>query len=153
VKRALLALAVCLGACTSGGTSRAEVGEIAPLFASRDLAGERVRLREFRGQTVVLNFWASWCIPCRKEFPLLAQVDARENVTVLGVIYQDSDDNARRFMAEHGGTWPGLRDDGKVARAYRIGPGIPATIVIGPDGKITKRILGELRTVKDLQLS
>jgi thiol-disulfide isomerase/thioredoxin len=150
LKRALLVGVLLLSACSSGGASRADVGETAPLFATRDLAGERVRLRDFRGQTVVLNFWASWCIPCRKEFPLLAQVDERQNVAVLGVIYNDADDNARRFMAEHGGTWPGLKDDGKIARAYRVGPGIPATIVIGPTGKVTKRILGELRSIKSL---
>jgi thiol-disulfide isomerase/thioredoxin len=151
VKRALLVAALVLSACSSsGGTPRADVGETAPLFATRDLAGERVRLRDFRGQTVVLNFWASWCIPCRKEFPLLAQVDERQNVVVLGVIYNDADDNARRFMSEHGGTWPGLKDDSKIARAYRVGPGIPATIVIGADGKVTKRILGELRSIDSL---
>jgi thiol-disulfide isomerase/thioredoxin len=97
-----------------------------------------------------LNFWASWCIPCRREFPLLARVDARENVAVLGVVYNDTEAHARQFMDEHGGTWPGLVDDGQIARAYRVGPGIPATIVINPDGKIRRRNLGEIRSITAL---
>lgn len=122
----------------------------APAFATQDLNGKAVALRSYRGQTVVLNFWASWCIPCRHEFPLLAQIDARPNVTVLGVVYNDSTTNARKFMADHGGTWPGLVDDGQIARAYRVGPGIPATIVIGPNGKVVRRNLGEIRSVASL---
>jgi thiol-disulfide isomerase/thioredoxin len=108
-------------------------------------------LRSYRGQTVVLNFWASWCIPCRHEFPLLAKIDARPHVAVLGVVYgNDSLTNARKFMTEHDGTWPGLVDDGQIARAYRVGPGIPATIVINPDGKIRRRNLGEIRSISAL---
>ncbi|HUR76524.1 MAG TPA: TlpA disulfide reductase family protein [Acidimicrobiales bacterium] len=144
--RALAVAALFVASCSgSDESSRAEVGDTAPGFVTRDLAGARVRLRDFRGETVVLNFWASWCIPCRREFPLLADVDATDDTVVLGVVFNDTVDNARSFMADHGGTWPGLRDDGSIARAYRVGPGIPATIVIGPDGKVRRRILGEIR--------
>jgi cytochrome c biogenesis protein CcmG/thiol:disulfide interchange protein DsbE len=152
VKRALVALAVLLGACTSGSSHSADVGKVAPTFATRDLDGAAVRLVSYRGQTVVVNFWASWCVPCRREFPLLASIDKRDDVAVLGVVYNDSAANARAFMASHGGTWPGLKDDGSIARAYRVGPGVPATIVIGPDGKVVVRHLGELRSAKDLHL-
>ncbi len=129
---------------------RASVGKQAPGFTTRDIDGERVALRDFRGKTVLLNFWASWCTPCRKEFPLLAQAALRDGVAVLGVIFNDSVDNARRFMAAHGGTWPALKDDGQIARAYRVGPGIPVTIVIGPDGVIVRRHLGEIRSLTAL---
>jgi cytochrome c biogenesis protein CcmG, thiol:disulfide interchange protein DsbE len=152
LRRALVvALALLCTACGGGSdTPRAAVGETAPGFTTRDLEGESVTLRDYRGQTVVLNFWASWCVPCRKEFPLLAQLEARSDVAVLGVIYNDSADNARQFIATHGGTWPGLVDDGQIARAYRIGPGIPATIVIDEDGVVTKRQLGEIRSLTGL---
>lgn len=149
---ALAALALTAGACTKATNRSAEVGETAPTFSTRDLSGQRIRLVSYRGETVVLNFWASWCVPCRKEFPLLAALDKREGVVVLGVVFNDSVDNARDFMEANGGTWPGLRDDGGIARAYEIGPGIPATIVIGPDGKVRQRHIGELRSVEDLQL-
>jgi cytochrome c biogenesis protein CcmG, thiol:disulfide interchange protein DsbE len=139
-----------LGACNGSSSSHADVGDTAPGFSTHDLAGHAVSLRDYRGQTVVLNFWASWCIPCRHEFPLLAQIDARDKVAVLGVVYNDSVANARKFMTAHNGTWPGLVDDGQIARGYRVGPGIPATIVINPDGTIRRRNLGEIRTIAAL---
>ena len=89
-------------------------------------------------------------MPCRKEFPLLAQIDAKPNVAVLGVVYKDTVANAKAFMASHGGTWPGLKDDGRIAKAYRVGPGVPATIVISPTGKVTVRQLGEIRAITDV---
>jgi cytochrome c biogenesis protein CcmG/thiol:disulfide interchange protein DsbE len=156
VKRAvaLIAAAVAFAgaACSGGGsaTPRAAVGKPAPTFSTYDLNGKRVRLVDYRGSLVILNFWASYCLPCRHEFPLLAQADARDRVTVLGVIYKDSAGNARKFMADHGGTWPGLKDDGNIARAYGVGQGIPVTILIGPGGLVLKRHLGEVRTLREL---
>lgn len=152
---ALAAVFVGFAACGGGGgssTRRAEVGTDAPLFSTFDLNGKKVALVDFRGSRVVLNFWASWCLPCRKEFPLLAQADATDDVVVLGVVFNDSDANARKFMDEHDGSWPGLKDDGRIAKAYRVGPGIPATIVIGPEGKVTVRHIGELRSLADIKL-
>lgn len=139
-------------ACSSGGESKAEVGDPAPTFSTFDLDGNPIRLADYRGQRVVLNFWASWCIPCRKEFPILAEADRRAGIVVLGVVYKDSVANAKKFMTEHQGTWPGLKDDGNIAKAYRVGPGIPATIIIGPQGTILRRQLGEVRTLADLNL-
>ena len=149
-----LATAACNGGGgdgTSGSGRRAEVNTEAPLFTTRDLNGKKVTLKDFRGNLVVLNFWASWCVPCRKEFPLLAEADKVDRVVVLGVVFNDSVANAKKFMAEHGGTWPGLKDDGSIAKAYRVGPGIPATIVIGPGGLVLVRHIGELRSVADLK--
>ena len=148
--RCVVALTLLLAACNGSSSSQADVGDTAPGFTTRDLSGHTVRLSSYRGQTVVLNFWASWCVPCRHEFPLLAQIDARPNTVVLGVVYNDSTSHARTFMTDHDGTWPGLVDDGQIARAYRVGPGIPATIVINPDCKIRRRNLGEIRTIKGL---
>lgn len=139
-------------ACGPSGGSKAEVGDDAPAFSTFDLDGKPVRLVDYRGSKVVLNFWASWCTPCRKEFPLLAEADRRAGVVVLGVVFKDTVANAKKFMAEHQGTWPGLKDDGKIAKAYRVGPGIPATIVIGPGGKVLRRQLGEVKSLNDLSL-
>jgi peroxiredoxin len=141
-----------LGGCTGGSGSKAEVGDDAPAFSTFDLNDKPVRLEDFRGQKVVLNFWASWCTPCRKEFPILAEADRRAGVTVLGVVFKDTVANAKKFMSEHQGTWPGLQDDGKIAKAYRVGPGIPATIVIGPEGVVLRRNLGEVKSLADLSL-
>ena len=147
MRRAAAALLLALAACNGGASSHVEVGDRAPGFTTHDLDGHRVALRDYRGQTVVLNFWASWCVPCRHEFPLLRKIDAREGVVVLGVVYNDTTAHARKFMTDHEGTWPGLVDDGQIARGYRVGPGIPATIVINPDGKIRRRNLGEIRSI------
>jgi len=149
-------LAVVVTGCGGGGDGAGDakpaavVGRMAPTFSTTDLDGRNVRLVDYRGQTVVVNFWASWCIPCRKEFPLLARIDARPDVAVLGVVFNDTIANARKFMADQRAAWPGLRDDGGIAKAYRVGPGIPASIVIDPEGIVTVRHIGEFSSVDQL---
>lgn len=126
-----------------GGGAR----RLAPTFATFDLKGEPVRLVDYRGKVVVLNFWASWCVPCRKEFPLLKQVHGGD-VAVLGVVYQDSKRAAAAFMRQQGATWPGLIDPkGQIAKAYGVAakPGIPVTVAIDARGALVKRHIGELR--------
>ena len=148
------AVVVLLTSCGGGDgareASRPEVGRRAPTFTTTDLAGKRVRLTDFRGETVVVNFWASWCTPCRKEFPLLAKIHARDDVTVLGVVFNDTVANARRFMDEQNAEWPALRDDGAIAKAYRVGPGIPASIVVDPEGVVKVRHIGEFTKLEEL---
>lgn len=120
---------------------------MAPTFETFDLEGERVRLVDYRGKVVMLNFWASWCIPCRKEFPLLKQVHGGD-VVVLGVVYQDSKRAAAAFMREQGATWPALIDpDGEIADAYGVAakPGLPVTVAIDAKGSLVRRHIGELR--------
>lgn len=122
-------------------------GGPAPTFETFDLKGQPVRLVDYRGKIVMLNFWASWCVPCRKEFPLLKQVHGGD-VVVLGVVYQDSKQAAAAFMRDQGATWPGLIDpDGEIAAAYNVGakPGLPVTVAIDPRGSMVKRHIGELR--------
>ena len=145
--------ALVLPACESSGGTRVEVGQPAPTFSTFDLDGGPVQLADYRGKTVLLNFWASWCVPCRTEFPLLKGVDGKGGVVVLGVIFRDSADRAREFMREQAATWPGLVDPkGEIAKAYRIGlkPGIPVTYVINAEGVVTKKHIGQLRTESDL---
>lgn len=131
--------------------ARASVGRPAPLFVATDLQGRKVALADYRGQPVMLNFWASWCIPCREEFPLLKRYQGAQ---VLGVIFDDSEENAREFMAEQRATWPGLLDPhGRIAAAYGVAkkPGIPVTVFIDANGKVTGIHLGPL-TAADLRL-
>ena len=119
----------------------------APTFSTFDLTGRPVSLRDFRGSPVLVNFWASWCIPCRREFPLLREVQGHD-VYVLGVVFDDSPSAARRFMREEGATWPGLVDpEGRIAAAYDVGrkPGIPVTVAIDADGRLVDRQIGEAR--------
>ncbi|HET7487690.1 MAG TPA: TlpA disulfide reductase family protein [Acidimicrobiales bacterium] len=119
----------------------------APAIDTVDLAGRRVRLADHLGRPVLVNFWASWCIPCRKEFALLKTV-AGGRADVLGVVFQDSPGAAAAFLKDQGATWPGLKDPGgRIARAYGVAlkPGIPVTVAVDARGNVAARHVGELR--------
>lgn len=130
------------------GGSGGQPGQQAPLFSSTDLSGRPVVLSAYRGRPVVLNFWASWCIPCRTEFPVLRQMVARHpDVVLLGVVFQDVDGSARAFMGSEGASWPAVRDpEAQIADAYGVHakPGIPVSILIGPSGRVVARQYGGL---------
>ncbi len=122
-----------------------EVGEAAPDFTLSTLDGTTVTLSDLRGRPVVVNFWASWCNPCRKEFPLLAaaiEADADDRLAVVGVTYRDIESDSRNFVEEMRATWPqGVDVDGDVARAFGV-RAIPQTFFIDADGRIADRVFG-----------
>lgn len=128
-------------------TGPTTVGSRAPDFALADLDGRPLRLSDLRGRPVVVNFWASWCGPCVEEFPLLmAAVDrhAADGLAVVGIVYQDRSEAARRFMTRTGAPWPAAMDPGDVvATAYGVlAP--PETFFIDGDGIIRARHIGQL---------
>jgi cytochrome c biogenesis protein CcmG, thiol:disulfide interchange protein DsbE len=96
-------------------------------------------LRDYRGQIVVLNFWASWCPPCVDELPLLERTQRRiesRGATVVGVNYQDLPEDATRFVDRFDLSYPNLRDrNGEYAEEYAI-LGFPETFVIDREGRI-----------------
>ncbi|HEY8808040.1 MAG TPA: TlpA disulfide reductase family protein [Candidatus Limnocylindria bacterium] len=124
------------------------VGKPAPAFALPSLAdGTTVSLDQYRGKVVVLNFWASWCVPCKEENPALADVWERyrgTEVVLLGVVFQDSAGAAREYTTHLGNSWPSAIDDnGQMALSYGVfGP--PETFFIGPDGIIAGRHIGAI---------
>ncbi len=120
----------------------------APQFRLPSLTDEAamVAIADFRGRPVVLNFWATWCLPCRREMPLLAAADRRLGgaVSFVGVNYQDSTDEALALLADTGVTYPsGMDVDGEVGRSYGL-YGMPTTVFIAADGRIVGRYLGEM---------
>lgn len=128
------------------GTSPTAIGNEAPDFTLTDLDGNAIHLADLRGRPVIVNFWASWCIPCIEEFPLLRDAAARhadDGLVVVGIVYQDRTQAAREFMARNAATWAAAADpDGRVAEAYGIlAP--PETFFIGRDGRIAARVLGQ----------
>jgi cytochrome c biogenesis protein CcmG/thiol:disulfide interchange protein DsbE len=124
------------------------VGRAAPAFALRSLTdGTNVVLDQYKGKIVVLNFWASWCTPCKEENPALTTVWERyrgTDVVLLGVVFQDSADAARDYTTRLGNTWTSVIDDnGQVALSYGVfGP--PETYFVGADGVIAGRHIGPI---------
>jgi thiol-disulfide isomerase/thioredoxin len=110
-------------------------------------------LAEARGQVVVINFWASWCEPCRAEMPSLAQLAQRhaaDRLRVVTVNFRETDAAIRRFLAHTPIDLPILRDaDGEAARAWRVSL-FPTTVVIGRRGRPAFTVLGELDWASDV---
>ncbi len=116
-----------------------EPGETAPDFALPDLAGETVRLSDLRGRPVVLNFWATWCAPCRIEMPMLEQAaaDGGDDLAVLVINQGETAEQVGAFFDDVGLSLPALLDsDGEVGRAYGA-VYLPSTFIIGPDGIVS----------------
>jgi cytochrome c biogenesis protein CcmG/thiol:disulfide interchange protein DsbE len=113
---------------------------------SRPLADGRLALGELRGTPVVLNFWASWCVPCREEAPLLERTwreDGRpRGVLFLGLNMQDVREDARAFLREFDVSYPNVRDRGKTVAPEWGVTGIPETFFITAHGEIAGHVIG-----------
>jgi peroxiredoxin len=118
-----------------------------PNFTLPDPSGKKVSLEDFRGKLVMLNFWASWCVPCRDEMPAmerLYQEFRNKGFVVLGVNVRDKRDDAMALLTELGVTYPVVFDPpGRWMLAYGAW-GLPNTYLIGPDGRGIARLRGHV---------
>ena len=125
----------------------AAVGEAAPDFVLKDLEGKEYRLSDFRGKGVFLNFWGTYCPPCKKEMPYIDhQYDKYKElgVEVIAVNVGETDLAVETFAKRYGLSFPIVVDrSGEVQQAYGVIP-LPATFLIDADGKIVDYITGEM---------
>jgi len=116
----------------------------APELEGKWLVPPPVRLAALRGQPVVVNFWASWCVPCREEAPELARFDRELSgrAQLVGVDFQDSKHDALAFVREFGWRFPNVRDPrGELAARYGVA-GLPTTYVLDWKGRIARTMTG-----------
>jgi thiol-disulfide isomerase/thioredoxin len=148
-RRYLLVAALVIGAlaaievATSGGGSD-RGGRRAPALPAEVLTPPRATIASLSGKPALINFWASWCGPCEKEAPELARLarELRGEATLVGVDWNDARSGARKFVREHGWTFPNVRDgDGTVGNRYGLS-GLPNTFVLDRDGRIVKILRG-----------
>jgi peroxiredoxin len=121
-------------------------GSLAPSFRLPALGGGEVDLAAFRGKIVVVNFWATWCPPCVEEMPSLERLHralGNEGLVVLSISGDEDESALRRFVSEHGVSFPVLRDPGGrlAASSYRT-TGYPETFVIDGQGLLAESVIG-----------
>jgi thiol-disulfide isomerase/thioredoxin len=154
-------LALWLAALPAFAVNRAENQEpgsqgptsqttLAPAFSLRDLRGRSVRLGDFKGKVLLINFWATWCAPCLAEMPDLVKLQKRfgpRGLQIIGVTYPPQDRaSVRRMVRQLKINYPILLGSGKVAGDYNVGDVLPTTIIIDREGKVRSRILGILES-------
>jgi cytochrome c biogenesis protein CcmG/thiol:disulfide interchange protein DsbE len=130
----------------SKGNSRLAVGEKAPSPELPKLTGPgQGSLKEYRGKWVLVNFWASWCVPCRDEAPALSKFEEEhggKKFTVVGIDTQDISDDGAKFAREFGLTYP-LLHDGNGDNGHEFGTtGVPENYLLEPSGKLAWAVAG-----------
>ncbi len=138
LKNAIVALVFSVFAATSLASSQLE-GQTAPDFALKSSTGENMRLSEYRGDVVMINFWATWCGPCRQEMPLLDELYqrySRVGFNLLGVNIDDDSRRAMQMIEELGVNFPVLFDASKrVSEMYDV-DAMPVTVIVDREGTV-----------------
>jgi cytochrome c biogenesis protein CcmG/thiol:disulfide interchange protein DsbE len=121
------------------------IGDEVPDFILTTFSGEQIVIGDLRGQVVVINFWASWCIPCEHEAPLFEQAYQMykdHGVAFLGVNFADTEREARAYLEKYGITYPNGPDLGtRISQAFRTS-GVPETFIISPDNRLADVRIG-----------
>jgi cytochrome c biogenesis protein CcmG/thiol:disulfide interchange protein DsbE len=104
-----------------------------------------IQAADFKGAVTLVNVWASWCIPCHDEAPLLNTLAGDNRIRLIGINYKDQPDNARRFLGRHGNPFVAAGADGNGRASMEWGVyGVPETFLIGRDGNIAYKLVGPI---------
>ena len=140
---------LAFGFFSSDDGGRPQAGEPAPDFGLALLDGSEISKADLRGQVLVLNFWASWCVACRQEAPALQQtweMYRDEGVVFLGVTYKDAKGASLAFIDEFGITYAnGIDESGRMSRVYGV-VAVPETFIIDREGNIAAVYIGEVQS-------
>ena len=145
-------LAASLVACSKNAEppSRVEIGKEAPMYAARNLAGDSVSLALLRGKPVLLNVWATWCLPCKEEIPFLESLHgkhAAQGLQIIGVSVDARGDEEKinQFAKDFSMTYPIWRDPDERVNSRFLAIGVPSTYLIDRNGILRWKHLGTLR--------
>ncbi|MEY2570541.1 MAG: cytochrome c biosis protein CcmG, thiol:disulfide interchange protein DsbE [Acidimicrobiaceae bacterium] len=124
----------------------------APAIAGGTFDGKTYDLDAYRGRWVVVNFFATWCIPCQAEHPELVSFALRHaqlgDAEIVSVVFQDDVQNVKDYFAKNGGDWPVLTsDDGRIALDYSV-TGVPESFLVDPAGIVRERLIGGVTSVE-----
>jgi len=148
----LASILFTLAAAAAAQQLRPWTGGAAPPLALQDLEGRPHALGDYRGKVVLINFWATWCEPCRAEMPSINRLRAAlagQPFAVLAVNLAESEPRIRRFMEQVPLDFPVLLDrDSAAAKAWRTRV-LPASFLVGPDGRIRYAVIGEYDWTQD----
>lgn len=143
IRTALLGLTLAFAAAAAAAA--AEPGTQAPGFTARTFDGKEVSLADFRGKIVFVDFWASWCSPCRESLPMYDKLAAdfgTDNFAIIAVNLDETAADAKKFIAQHPVRYTIVQNpQGDIPKAFGLS-GMPSSYLIDRDGKVRQRYVG-----------
>ena len=144
--RQLVIVGIIMASLLGSAANAMKVGDEAPDFVRTDLANKPVQLSGFRGKLVLLNFWATWCPPCREEMPAFSKWQrdyGSDRLQIIGVSMDDDVASVKEFLGEHPVSYPIVMGDAKLAETFGGVLGLPLSFLIDEQGRVLARYQGQ----------